>query len=121
MTTIPFLDALVLLDRAYAIIMEGDADPVAFHLSLDEEEFLKLHRDGPNTDVIHTFLRTDNPEVKINGQMMTLADNSGFHEAVDIKLLVPMNLEVKPAIPAAFERYDSPRENMLEASTPTKK
>lgn len=105
MKTIPLDEAMSLLDKAFGIhILDTDCNPEAqFHLTLeeadDDDEFLYLEAD--NDEGLHwtfRFRRSHNETVKIAGDRMTLVcdtndDEDGNPPELDIRILVPMQLE----------------------------
>lgn len=100
MRTIPFDEALSLLDKAYGIhIPDADHLPEAdFHLSLDEDIFLRLEAENEEGLVwSYRFDREHNQTVKIDGDRMTLVFDAtvvdDVEPEVEIRIMVPMQLD----------------------------
>ena len=95
MRTIPFDEALSLLDKAYGIhIPDADHLPEAdYHLSLDEDIFLRLEAENDEGLVwSYRFDREHNQTVKIDGDRMTLVCDDAESE-VEIRIMVPLPLD----------------------------
>jgi hypothetical protein len=97
MTTIPLDKALKFINNAEDIYVVGDYDGVtdtSYSFSDDEEEFLQVTVSDQQDETYHEFLKADNLEVQVHGDLMTLNANTDAGPApVQIQLLTGMRLE----------------------------
>jgi len=93
MKTINLISAYELLASSPAILLEGRAlIPTLADLEYEpENEFLKLewHELGLNFEVI--FIEGDNQEIQVEGTTLTLVNNEGVEE--EIQLLAEVDIE----------------------------
>lgn len=118
MKIIPLPAALDLLDAAYAIDVHDGVhgwlkSSFALHTDDDgEDEFLRL--EAANDEGLmweFKFLRSENKNAVINGDVMTLVACMAVHDdvepKVDIRILVPAHLEVREVPPEADELQEA--------------
>lgn len=99
MTTIPFAEALKLLDNAYDIHVPGYSETKSFSLDTAEGAyaFLELDLEEGDNEFFFRFLESANQTVKVAGDIMTLiydeAVCDGVAPEIEIKLMVPLVIE----------------------------
>lgn len=102
MKTIPFKDALKLLDRALDINVPGYTQTTSFVLQTEEgaDHFLELELEDENHEFFFAFKESDNQTVKVDGDTMTLlytdAVVDDVEPSIEIRLMIPMPLETPP-------------------------
>lgn len=123
MTTIPFAEALKLLDRAVDIHVFGFETTTGFSLDTAEGAYAFLELDLEDTcdEYFFRFLESANQTVQVDGVLMTLVYDDAVVDDIpptlEIRLMVPMALE--PSMGEVHEhqcKLESSLNRILESS-----